>query len=219
MTKQPMGNRIKELLDKKDMSQAELARQVGTKQQTISYIVRGDSASQTSRYTNKIAGVLGVNPQWLQTGEGNIYDAIVPHIFPSRVTGSTQINILSSKEIPKFLLNEPFEIAGLLMIDLLVKEAVTTAEIAFAFEIEDDSMAPQFAKGDVVVVDRVIEPIPGDYVIAMTHDQEILFRRYRSKRAGFELYPENKDWEVVDSQDNAVTVYGVMVEHRRYRRR
>ncbi|CAB4195629.1 COG2932 Predicted transcriptional regulator [uncultured Caudovirales phage] len=219
MTNLSMGIRIKNLLVKTDMSQAELARRVGTKQQTISYIVRGSSSSQTSRYTNKIAGVLGVNPQWLQTGEGNIYDAIVPTIFPSRITGSTQVPILSPEEIPKYLLNEKFEVAGLLMIDTLVAEAVTTAEISFAFEVNDDSMSPQFVRGDVVVIDRAIEAVPGDYVIAMTAEQDILFRRFRTKRAGFELVPENKDWEVVDSQDNGAVVYGVMVEHRRYRRR
>jgi transcriptional regulator with XRE-family HTH domain len=65
-----LGSRIKQVLSEREMSQAELARLVGVKQQTISYICSHEGGAGTSRYAMKIADVLGVNPLWLQSGKG-----------------------------------------------------------------------------------------------------------------------------------------------------
>jgi transcriptional regulator with XRE-family HTH domain len=80
------GERVRLLLLEKRISQAELARQVGTKQQTISYLVKSNGAAQTSRYCAQIANVLKVNSLWLQTGEGNKYDVSPSLPAPSGVT-------------------------------------------------------------------------------------------------------------------------------------
>ena len=64
-----LGTRVKRMLQEKGMTQAQLARLVGTKQQTISYICNQEHPATTSRYSTKIAEILGVNPAWLATGQ------------------------------------------------------------------------------------------------------------------------------------------------------
>lgn len=208
------GDRIRTLLAEKGISQAELARQVGTKQQTISYIVRGDGPAQTSRYAAKIAAVLNVNPLWLQTGEGRQTDPIVPtaHSASSSLAEAALVAIFPSSEIGKYLLGGDVQPSGGLMSE------VKSPQEAFAFEITDNSMYPMFKTGDVVVIERGLPPEPSDYVIATTESGDAVFRRYRSKRGGFELVPENTDWDALSS-DEGVTIHGVMIEHRRYRKR
>jgi SOS-response transcriptional repressor LexA len=209
-TMSPLGKRIKDVLREKGITQAELARLVGTKQQTISYIVSDQNPAQTSRYATKIAEVLGVNPSWLQTGDGDRHDPSVPIRVGNVVVRSVQVPILLSADVPLFLEGKPTSNQGLLMTDS------ASAGVSFALELAGNSMAPTFKEGDRVVIDTSLKPEPGDYVAAMAGDV-ILFRRYRQRQSGFELVPENQDWETLSSNDD-IRIVGVMTEHRRYRR-
>lgn len=87
---------------------------------------------------------------------------------------------------------------------------------AFALRIMDQSMAPTFAPGDVVVFERNATPTPGKYVLAEM-EGVVMFRRYRQTGlASFELVPENTDFPLVKSTDGNVRVVAVMVESRKY---
>ena len=206
-----LGKRIKDLLRERGMTQAELARLVGTKQQTISYIVAEATPAQSSRYTHKIAEVLGVNPNWLQSGEGDRHTAIVPISVHGQQIRVHQVPVLTHDSVSIFLAGREIDPKGMLMTDRADRDRT------FALEIEGDSMAPVFKAGDRVVINTTVRPEPGDYVAAQA-DGIVLFRRYRARHPGFELVPENEDWEVVSSQDG-VDILGVMVEHRKYRNR
>jgi len=206
-----LGKRIKDLLRERGMTQAELARLVGTKQQTISYIVAEATPAQSSRYTHKIAEVLGVNPNWLQSGEGDRHTAIVPISVHGQQIRVHQVPVLTYDSVSIFLAGREIDPKGMLMTDR------ADGDRTFALEIEGDSMAPVFKAGDRVVINTTVRPEPGDYVAAQA-DGIVLFRRYRARHPGFELVPENEDWEVVSSQDG-VDILGVMVEHRKYRNR
>lgn len=93
------GERVRLLLQERGISQAELARRVGTKQQTISYLVKGNGAAQTSRYSAKIADILGVNPLWLQTGEGSQQGTIATAPAPAG-TSCIAIEIKEDSMLP-----------------------------------------------------------------------------------------------------------------------
>ena len=50
------------------------------------------------------------------------------------------------------------------------KYIMTSLELsdkAFALQIKGDSMEPEFKEGDVVIIDPAINPIPGEFVVAM----------------------------------------------------
>lgn len=206
-----LGGRIKQVLKLRGMTQAELARRVGTKQQTISYIVSEDAPATTSRYATKIATVLGVNPAWLTTGEGGPTDQTVAVQVEGVTVRAAQLPILHEDQVVPYLAKQPIQTKGQLMTDR------ASADHAFALEIEGESMAPVFRPGDRVVIDITVKPEPGDYVAAVLEQSVVTFRRYRARHPGFELIPENEDWETVTSNDN-VRIVGVMVEHRSYRK-
>jgi SOS-response transcriptional repressor LexA len=95
----------------------------------------------------------------------------------------------------------------------------------FAMRIKGDSMEPRFQPGDVVVIDPTLQPSPGDFVVATEPNGEATFRQYRSAGINenginvFELVPLNALHAPLRSDRLALTVAGVMVEHRQYRRR
>lgn len=99
------------------------------------------------------------------------------------------------------------------------------SENAFALEIEGDSMTPDFNEGDRVIVDPEIRPRPGDFVVAKNGREEATFKKYRARGIGadgqeaFELVPLNPDYPTISSEHDHVRIIGVMVEHRKYRKR
>lgn len=95
---------------------------------------------------------------------------------------------------------------------------------AFALKLEGDSMLPEFAPGDRVIIDPNIRPQSGDYVAARDRKHRGTFKKYRLRGidpAGnevFELIPLNDEYETVRSDHQPLEVIGTMVEHRRYRK-
>ncbi|MBN4665410.1 LexA family transcriptional regulator [Pandoraea nosoerga] len=99
------------------------------------------------------------------------------------------------------------------------------SENAFALEIEGQSMEPEFKAGDRIIVDPALQPQPGDFVVAKNGREEATFKKYRPRGMGqggrevFELVPLNDDYPTINSEHEPARIIGVMVEHRRYRRR
>ena len=92
--------------------------------------------------------------------------------------------------------------------------------------IDGESMAPEFAPGDKILVDPDVTPRPGDYVVAKLDEEEkATFKKYRPRgrdAAGeevVELRALNEDWPtlVIDAR-NPGHIVATMIEHRRYRR-
>lgn len=105
--------------------------------------------------------------------------------------------------------------------------ATELSRVAFALQIEGDSMMPEFQAGDIIIVDPEVAPMPGDYVVAkLDNEQTATFKKYRSRGTDatgfecFELVPLNDDYATVTvSASNPGRVIGTMIEHRRKRRR
>lgn len=99
------------------------------------------------------------------------------------------------------------------------------SEQTFALIIEGDSMTPEFNPQDKVIIDPGIEPRPGDFVVAKNTEEEATFKKYRPRGTGehgqmmFELVPLNDDYPTLHSERDHLRIIGVMVEHRKYRRR
>lgn len=208
-----LGTRIRQVLEQKGISQAQLARLVGVKQQTISYICGTESPASTSRYATKIAQALGVNPAWLQSGEGDQHDPVVRIEMNGIEMSVRQVPLLSGSEAVAFVEGKEPKQGMSLMTDASISAK------AFAMEIEGESMAPTFKSGDRVVIDVGVMPEPGDYVAAQAQGL-LTFRKYRARGADlFELVPLNEDWPVLRSDSCDIKILGVMAEHRSYRRK
>ena len=96
---------------------------------------------------------------------------------------------------------------------------------AFALQIKGDSMRPDFSPGDRVIIDPDVQPQAGDFVVAKNGKEEATFKKYRARGTGadgdvvFELVPLNPDFETMRSDEHPIRIVGVMVEHRKYRRK
>lgn len=97
----------------------------------------------------------------------------------------------------------------------------------FALRVVGESMEPDFKSGDVIILDTGAEPIPGDFVVAKLDNQlSTTFKKFRPREydgeglALAELVPLNSDYPtLMISPDSPGVIIGVMVEHRRFRKR
>ncbi len=123
---------------------------------------------------------------------------------------------MMTEVVDPFALGDGFET---ILTDLDVSEQT------FALIIEGSSMLPEFNEGDKVIIDPALSPRPGDFVVAKNTEEEATFKKYRPRGTGehgemvFELVPLNDDFPVLQSDRDHLRIIGVMVEHRKYRRR
>lgn len=199
---------------------ADIARAVDVTTSAVNQWFKGDTKSLTADSLRALAKFLRVQVDWLKDGVGPMEgDANVraADIGMKRIPliSSVQAGLMSETVTP-FPSGAAFEY---LLTDM------DLSENAFGLEIEGRSMEPDFKEGDRIIVDPGIQPIPGDFVVAKNGREEATFKKYRPRGIGengnpfFELVPLNPDYPTMNSEREPLRVIGVMVEHRRYRRR
>ena len=117
---------------------------------------------------------------------------------------------------------DPFELGGALE---TIFTDLDSSDQTFALIIEGTSMLPEFSEGDKIIIDPALSPRPGDFVVAKNGSEEATFKKYRPRGTNergemvFELVPLNDDFPTLNSERDYLRIIGVMVEHRKYRRR
>ncbi|WP_445497917.1 LexA family protein [Photorhabdus sp. SF281] len=192
-----------------DMTQTEVAVIAGVSQQSIESIESG--RTRKPRNLLDLARALKCSPDWLLNGEN-----VMPltEISTRRVPILSYVQAGALKEYEDFM-NE----AG--NFEYVLADA-DTPERAFALRIDGDSMTPEFKAGDLVIIDPDACAAPGEFVVAKNSGHEATFKKYRPLGIGidaFELVPLNPDYPTLRSADLDLTIVGVMIEHRIYRRK
>lgn len=199
--------------------QAALARALNASSQTLhNWELRGIS-KQGLVLAQK---VIGCSVSWLESGTGAMAIGGESNVSPATL-GVRQIPLISYVQagawtdvVDNF---HPGDAEEFLLTDLELSGN------AFALEIKGDSMLPEFKPGDRVIIDPVVQPQPGDYVVAKNGEDEATFKKYRPRGVNergdvvFELIPLNEDYPSMRSDVTPIRVVGTMVEHRKYRRR
>lgn len=155
----------------------------------------------------------------ITVGEKTRFDANVDAV----ALGHRQVPVISyvqaglmTEAIDPYALGQGFE---------KIMTDVDVSESAFGLVIKGKSMLPDFAEGDRVVVDPMVQPLPGDFVVAKNGEEEATFKKYRPRGTNdrgemvFELVPLNDDFPTLNSERDHMRIIATMVEHRRYRRR
>lgn len=190
-----------------------LATLAGLDRGFVSKLETGKAAGSWGTYV-KVAGALGVSTDVLFVNQSNIEDAPL---------GWRRIPVLDYVQAGRWTGVDPD--AG----DEEMRETIATdlehPPSTFALRIRGNSMEPEFREGDVVVIDPTIQPHPGDYVVATDESGEGTFKQYRNAGINergdgvFELCPLNPLYAPMRSDRQQIAIVGVMVEHRKYRRR
>ncbi|HAT8177892.1 XRE family transcriptional regulator [Legionella pneumophila serogroup 1] len=89
---------------------------------------------------------------------------------------------------------------------------------AFALKIKDDSMVPEIRINDVLVIDPVILPTPGDYVVVKINNKlEVIVCQYKKlsyTSSEFELLTLNDNWPNIKVNENVeVVIIGKIVQN------
>lgn len=96
---------------------------------------------------------------------------------------------------------------------------------SFAVRIRDNMMSPTFLEGDLALVDPAVPPQAGDVVVARNGTGEMVINRFRiagsdpDGKPVFELVPANPFYPTWRSDEHALQIAGVVMEHRVPRRR
>lgn len=208
-----IGKNIRARRKKLKMTLEQLALEIGSDTGNLSRIERGQQSLTTDKIS-AIAKALNCLPvDLLSEDKSNIQ--LPPGYI--RVPVLNQDQIINWKKLQSHLSHVD-------ICDWLVTDADISNQ-SFSYEIKDLSMYPDFKMGDKIILDPTLTAEAGDFVLASTFSQLLIFRKYRARGItqnglpSFELYPINEDYEIFYSDSENIQIIGIMVEHRKYHRK
>lgn len=226
----PFGERFREAREAAGYSQRALGKKIGYSGSAISQWESGDTHPDLIRRAalEMAAGLLRVSVNKLLTGRDDEH-AEVPDGLKAAPDDVRNVPVISLVQAGFGRDGEdPYprgEGSGSVLVDADLAQSLS--RLVFALEITGESMLEEFRPGDVVIIDPMVKPQPGDYVVAkLDRDSAATFKKYRARGSGangepiFELVPLNPDFATITvSSDNPGRIIGTMMEHRRRRRR
>jgi len=197
---------------------AKLAEFCGVSAPSVNDWFSGKTKSIKARPLERAALYLNVREKWLLEGAGP-KERLDNNVLPA-VVGERRVPLLNYVQAGIFTdIGTNFDTEGMeyLLTDLALSDR------AFALQIRGDSMLPEFKEGDRVIIDCEVAPQPGDFVVAQNGSEEATFKRFKLLSTGekeiFELMPLNENYPSMRNDEHRIQIIGVMVEHRKYRRR
>jgi SOS-response transcriptional repressor LexA len=211
----PIGPAIKKLREKpgRAWSQTKLAALAGTTAPTISRIESG-IFYPTQEMLARILSAMGMS---------------LPKFYAELSTSNVEHAEIGGRVIPviDYVQAGKWASVDARPVDIGDRETVVTdlehPPSTFAMRIRGDSMEPKFEAGDLVIINPMLTPGPGDFVVAVEGSGEATFKQYRSVGKNgrgldvFELIPLNTLYGPMRSDRHKIAIVGVMVEHRQYR--
>lgn len=205
-----LARNIRNLLEARNLTQAQLSAVSGVDSATISRVMTG-KAPLVSNSLPALASALRVTTADLLS-EG-------PPVVPTE-SGINRIPVLDYIQAAHFSGATPHPLEN-------GREGILTdgdyRNMAFALRIKGNSMNPDFNQGDMVVIDTKEKERPGDFVVAREEGMpEVTFRQYRAGGVNekgeeiFELHPLNPIYAPLRSDRHKITIIGVMMEYRRF---
>lgn len=218
-----LKNRIAEALAIAKKSPTQVATETGLSDSAISQLLSGKTKNLRASSAVKLETATGVRASWLVTGEGLKMSGAIADNVSRAAVGSIRIPLISYVQAGVWTtVHDNFQ-PGDAEEYLLTDQDLS--EHAFALEIKGESMQPEFKQGDRVIIDPLVQPNPGDFVVAKNGDDEATFKKYRPRGINergdpvFELVPLNEDYPSMRSDITPIQIIGTMIEHRKYRKR
>jgi SOS-response transcriptional repressor LexA len=166
-----------------------------------------------------LADILKVSASYLMC----LTDSPQGEFMQSSESKLRHIPILSMKEAHHFkeILSqqEPFVFEKTILIDSM-NPSIKSPSL-FATSVEDSSMQPELNPGNIIIVDGVLQPNPGQYVLVyLTQKKQTVLRQYgEADGYHFQLLASSDLWATVSIKDaHEALIIGVVVEIRKYLR-
>lgn len=211
-------------MDRANVKRPRLAKELGVSYVAVKKVLDGQTRAFTAENNSRAAAFLGVNPDWLATGEGEMVPA----------AGAVQSSALLDTGLPDGAVRVPVLTNAASMgggIDL-ADEDVICGELTLTpqFVAEQlrpvrpgalrfihgygDSMAPTFNSGDVLLVDTDMRDVKIDGIYVLEAHGRLFIKRVRQRLDGsYEISSDNPTHKTVDTLngDHQVEVKGRVV--------
>ncbi|EPG6260129.1 XRE family transcriptional regulator [Klebsiella aerogenes] len=219
--KTTLAERLKEARSKRGLTQKALGELVGVSQAAIQKIETG-KANQTTKLV-EIANALGVQPEWLSSGEGvmNTGGASAAKVQSRNSASDTfRVNILdlTVSAGPGIINNEFIEI--LRSVEYSEADARQMfngrkADQIRIINVRGDSMSGTIEPGDLLFVDISVQRFDGDGIYAFLYDETAHVKRLQMMKDKLIVISDNKTyvpWEPIEKDEmNRVLVFGKVI--------
>lgn len=192
------GQRLRLAREEKGLTQKALAKLVGM---SASNLWELEEKGKGSAKTAQMAEVLGVRPQWLASGDGDMRENL-----SSAQVSLGKVPLVSSVAAGMF--TEAMDLLPAGFADEWINCAVPVKEHTFALRVEGDSMEPDFPEGMILIIEPDMTAQAGDFVIAKNGDNEATFKQLTKDGGTMYLKPLNSRYPIKPLGE--ATVIGVV---------
>lgn len=216
-----LSQRIRTSREYAGLTQKELADRVSISQTAVHKLECGRSRS--SRRTVAISLACGVNPIWLETGQGDMLAGIetssalhgsrveesdVPY-FRHNPSSVFRVPIITWKDAG--ILTNPEELPQKTNRNIWMPATRQLSNKSFALVVTGDSMESEFSEGDIIIVDPAIEPENKNFVvIRFAGEMEATFKQLVIDAGQRYLKPLNSRYPLI-RMESSVEICGVVV--------
>ena len=193
-----IGDRIRIARENKEFDQRKLSEKIDIATRTIQRWEKGEQVPD-SNYVLQLAKCTGVRPEWLLTGEGEMYPSAptIGKIIPFQKESSLRkVNLV---DIP-VLSSVPAGKTAAMFHPEYVERYITVDNIkdqtAFALVVKGKSMSPKIEDGDIVVVSPQHDVRNGDICVVRVNDEDVL-KKIKMDENYVHLIPLNTTFEPV----------------------
>lgn len=217
-----LANRLKLARKNAKLTQSAIAERVGISQPTYQALESGKV--EKTAFLLQIASTLKVSATWLATGQGQMTTKPTIEALKSKadeIMGRTNGVEYTQPAHLYPVINEVqaghFTELGQ---DSFDEWRPAHHKGSYWLKIKGDSMMPDFAQGDLILVDKDRIASTGNYVVAqVADDPKATFKKYREcfddDKPYYQLIAINEFYPIIDSRAKPFEVIGVVVEHSR----
>lgn len=196
--KSSLGERVRAARENKEIDQSSLSGKVDVAVRTLQRWEKGLQVPD-SNYLLRLAKYTGVRPEWLLTGDGEMYPPLAPlgKIIPFHRESS--LRKVSLIDIP-VLSSVPAGKTAAIFHPEHVERYITVDDIkdqgAFALIVKGKSMSPKIEDGDIVVISPQQDVRNGDICVVRVNDEDVL-KKIKMDENYVHLIPLNTSFEPV----------------------
>lgn len=181
------------------MTQGGLAKSVGMAQSSVNKLLNG---AQSSRKSVQIATALGVSPEWLSSGEGEMLNS--DGSIPSKSTQKADfyrvdvLDVQASAGPGTYVANEFVE--KIRAIEYTTEQARSlfngrSQDIVKVITVRGDSMEGTINPGDEIFVDVSVSCFDGDGVYVFVYGRTLHVKRLQMQKDRLAVISDNEKYE------------------------
>lgn len=184
--------RLKQIMDARGLSPEQVAERAGVPVKSVYGYLSGQVANPRGNVLQRLAAAVGSTELYIRHG-------------------AQAADVVDLRKIPLLTMNKLGTIRrGQSVLDVwdgvtLVAVPNEISEAAFGVVLLDDSCAPEFGTGDIIICDPKAEQVPGRYVFAVIDGlATAFFGKFRPTsvdRTRFQIIPTNPNYPTIDVDD------------------